>query len=516
MSFFKSMATVSGFTLLSRITGYFRDVMIGSVFGDTGLSDIFFQAFRLPNLFRRLFAEGALNSAFIPLFSKINVRKGKRDAQKFAQTVFTILGFVLLVLTLVFELFMPQVMGVISPGFKADPNKFHLAVHMGRIVFPYIFFIAMGALCAGVLNGLNRFVAATASPLLLNIFCITALLWHTTNLVQTSYILSWSVLAAGIAQFIWVLYACHLLDYKMAVRSLEFSPEVKKLLRRMVPGLASAGVYQINLVISNSVASYIPMAVSYLAYADRINQFPLAMTGIGIGTVLLPLLSEKREKENFEEAQYLESRVLQFGCFLTFPATIALYVMALPIIITLFQHGRFTSHMSIEVAKVLCIYVLALPPNVAIKILSTSFFARGNTKTPMLMATISILVNIGLTFLFFRHFSYYGIAAAAVTASWVNMFMLGGSLLRTADYALDKRILSSILRLLIAGALMGGGLFLIRPHVMPYFGHQVVLDFFILSCYVGFGLIVYLLSVWLLKGLTVKEFQEIMNRADMK
>lgn len=516
MSFFKSMATVSGFTLLSRITGYFRDVMIGSVFGDTGLSDIFFQAFRLPNLFRRLFAEGALNSAFIPLFSKINVRQGKKDAQKFAQTVFTILGFILFVLTVVFEIFMPQVMGVISPGFKENPEKFYLAVHMGRIVFPYILFIALGALCAGVLNGLNRFVAATASPLLLNVFCITALLWQTSSLIETSYILSWSVLFAGVAQFIWVLYACHLLDYKMMFKSFSISPEVKKLLRRMVPGLASAGVYQINLLISNSVASFIPMAVSYLAYADRINQFPLAMTGIGIGTVLLPLLSQKREQENFKEAQYLENRVLQFGCFLTFPATIALYVMALPIIMTLFQHGRFTEHMSIEVAKVLCIYVFALPPNVVIKILSTSFFARGNTKTPMMVATLAIASNIGLTFLLFRYFSYYGIAAAAVIASWINMLVLGGCLLRTDDYALDRRLLSSCLRLLFAGFFMGGALLFVRPYVMPYFGHQVVLDFSLLSCYIALGLAVYLLFVWVLKGLTVKEFHEAMNRTDIK
>lgn len=514
MSFFRSMATVSGLTFLSRITGYFRDVMIGSVFGDTGFSDIFFQAFRLPNLFRRLFAEGALNSAFIPLFAKINMRQGKAEALDFARIVFTILCLILVGLTIVLIIFMPQVMSVISPGFRNIPEKFTLSVQMGRIVFPYILFIAMAALCAGVLNALNRFVAATASPLLLNVFCIVALLWQASSLVHTTYILSWTVLVAGFAQFVWVCSACHLIDYKLTLKRPQLTPEIKKLLRRMVPGLASAGVYQINLLVSNSVASFIPMAVSYLAYADRVNQFPLAMTGIGIGTVLLPLLSQKRESDQLKEANHIENQVLQLGCFLTFPATVALYVMALPIIITLFQHGRFTENMSVEVAKVLCIYAFALPPNVAIKVLSTSFFARGNTKTPMLVATFAIILNIGLTFLLFHYFSYYGIAASSVIAAWANMAVLGVALLKQSDFTIKPRIRSASLRLLAAALIMGLGLFLVRDLLMPYFGRQVVLDFTLLSCYIAFGLILYLLFVWLLKGLTMEELQAAMHKAD--
>ena len=514
MSFFRSMATVSGLTFLSRVTGYLRDVLIGSVFGDTGLSDIFFQAFRLPNLFRRLFAEGALNSAFIPLFSKINHREGRAEALKFAQTVFTILASILLVLTIVFEFFMPEVMAIISPGFKDMPEKFTLAVDMGRVVFPYILFIALGALCAGILNALNRFVAATASPLLLNVFCIVALLWQTSSLVATTKILSWAVLGAGLAQFLWVLGACRLLDYKMIFSRPELSPDIIKLLRRMVPGLASAGVYQINLLVSNSVASFIPMAVSYLAYADRVNQFPLAMTGIGIGTVLLPLLTHKRDRN--EEANHIENRILQFGFFLSLPAAVALCVISLPIIITLFQHGRFTDVMSIEVAKVLSIYALALPPNVALKVLSTSFFARGNTKTPMIVASISILTNIGLTLLLFKYFSYYGIAAAAVISSWINMLLLGFFIHKEEDFNYDHRLWSSSFRLLGAALGMGVGLYLVQPYILSYFGKQVVLDFSLLSCYMVFGLALYLVLVWAIKGLTVSEFKEAMKRTEIR
>ena len=506
------MAAVSGLTLLSRLLGYFRDVMIGSIFGDTGLSDIFFQAFRLPNLFRRMFAEGALNSAFVPLFSKKNQRDGKKEALKFARIVFTVLTLILIALVIVFEIFMPEVMGVLSPGFKQIPQKFQLVVELGRIVFPYILFIALAALCAGVLNSFNKFVATTASPILLNLFCIVALMWHTTSVTQTTHILSWAVMAAGLAQFVWVLSACYQIELPMRFTAIKLTPEVRLLLRRMVPGLASAGVYQINLLVSNSVASFIPMAVSYLAYADRINQFPLAVTGIAIGTVLLPLLSQKLGRKEYKKANYLENRILQFSFFITLPTMTALFFISLPVIMTLFQHGRFTFDMSQEVAAILSIYIVSLPANVAIKVLSTGFFARGNTFIPMVAASVSIVMNLALTFLLFHFFSYYGIAAAAVISSWVNMMILGVYLVKKSKFSFDKRLKSATARLLLAALGMGGVLKLILPLVFPYFGREIFLDFVLLIAYIAIGFIVYVGFVWLFKGFTPKEFREAMNK----
>lgn len=512
MTFFRSIAAVSGLTLLSRFLGYFRDVLIGSIFGDSGLSDIFFQAFRLPNLFRRLFAEGALNSAFVPLFSRLNEHENRAAALRFASVVFTILTLILIVLILIFEWWMPEVMAVLAPGFKQDPSKFQLVVELGRVVFPYILFIALAALCAGILNSLHKFAAATASPILLNIFCIIALLWPVTHLSKSSLILSWSVMGAGIAQFIWVLISCYRLDFPLKLCSITLTPEIKLLLKRMGPGVASAGVYQINLLVSNSVASFVPMAVSYLAYADRINQFPLSVIGIAIGTVLLPLLSQQLGRHEYKQANYLENRLLQFSFFLTLPATAALFSIALPVIITLFQHGRFTSDMSREVATILSIYILSLPSNVLIKILSTSFFARHNTFIPMTAASISIGSNLVLTFILFHWFSYYGIAAAGVIASWINVVILGISLIKKTEFSFDRRLKSAIVRLFVASFGMGGILQLILPFVLPYFGKGIFYDFMFLAGYIALGLATYLGLVVLLKGFTRKEFNEAMNR----
>jgi putative peptidoglycan lipid II flippase len=512
MTFFRSMAAVSGLTLVSRFLGYFRDVMIGSIFGDSGVSDVFFQAFRLPNLFRRLFAEGALNAAFVPIFSRLNEHANKRAALKFTCSIFTILTAILIGLILVFEWWMPEVMALLAPGFQEIPHKFKLVVDLGRIVFPYILFISLAALCAAVLNSLHKFATATASPILLNVFCIIALLWPAVSLTDTSTILSWSVMVAGVAQLAWVLMSCYRLGFPLKFCAIKLTPEVKLLLRRMGPGIASAGVYQINLLVSNSVASFVPMAVSYLAYADRINQFPLSVIGIAIGTVLLPLLSQQLGRHEYQQANSLENRIVQFSCFLTFPATAALFCISLPVIITLFQHGRFTFEMSREVAGILSIYILSLPSNVMIKVLSTSFFARHNTFIPMTAASVSIGSNLILTFLLFHFFSYYGIAAAAVISSWINVVILVVSLVKKTDFTFDFRLKSALLRLLLASLGMGGILQLILPFVLPYFGREIFYDFVLLAGYMAIGLGIYLLLVWLLKGFTRQEFNEAMNK----
>ena len=506
------MAAVSGLTLLSRFLGYFRDVMIGSIFGDSGLSDIFFQAFRLPNLFRRLFAEGALNSAFVPLFTRLNEHVNKREALKFASIVFTVLTLILIGLVIVFEIWMPEVMGVLAPGFKSNPSAFQLAVDLGRIVFPYILFIALAALCASLLNSLHKFAAATASPILLNVFCILALLWPVVTLDDSSRALSIGVMVAGAAQLAWVWTSCYRLGFPLKFRKVKLTPEVKLLLKRMGPGVASAGVYQINLLVSNSVASFVPMAVSYLAYADRINQFPLSVVGIAIGTVLLPMLSQQLGRHEYEKANYLENRILQFSFFLTLPATCALFFLSLPVIMTLFQHGRFTFDMSREVATILSIYILSLPSNVLVKILSTSFFARHNTVVPMAAATVSIGSNLVLTFILFHFFSYYGIAAAGVISSWINAFILAVGLIKKTDFVFDKRLKSSVIRLLLASLVMGGTLQLILSFILPYFGQEIFYDFMLLAGYMLLGLGIYLGFVVLLKGFTRREFNEAMNK----
>ncbi len=512
MAFFRSMAAVSGLTFVSRVLGYVRDVLIGSTFGDSGISDVFFQAFRLPNLFRSLFAEGALNSAFVPIFGHLHHKQGKAKALAFARLVFTVLMLILLVLVFVFEMNMGGVMSILAPGFKENPEKFQMAIHFGHIVFPYILFIALSALCAGVLNSLNHFSAAASAPILLNLFCIASLVLFSCNGLEAGKALSWAVTLAGAAQLLWVLWACARKGMVIKLVPIKITEELKTLLRRIGPGIAGAGVYQINLLVSTGVASYVPMAVSYLAFADRINQFPLSITGIAIGTVLLPLLTRHMASNKHEEAVYVQNRVLQFSFVLTLPATIALIVLSLPIVTVLFQHGRFTSIMSIEVGKVLSIYAICLPANVMVKIFNANFFARGNTRTPMIVASISIISNLVFTLILFPFFSYYGIATAAVLSSFVNAGTLGYLLKKKRYFTPDKGLKMKFPRILGAAALMGGGLYYGLSWLNPLWAESILKDVSFLALFIGAGVLSYLGLLLLFKGASVEEFREVMKR----
>ncbi|MEI8320976.1 MAG: murein biosynthesis integral membrane protein MurJ [Alphaproteobacteria bacterium] len=508
MSMFKSVAAVGSLTFVSRIFGYIRDVLIGSIFGDSGISDVFFQAFRLPNIFRSLFAEGALNSAFVPIFSRIHHQEGSKSALDFARDVFTFLAILLTILIVIFEVFMPTVIGVLAPGFKSNPEKFQMAIEFGHIVFPYILFISLSALCAGILNSLNQFAAATAAPILLNLFCIFALMFFAAHQDTAGYALSWGCMFAGIAQLAWVMIACRRINMPLKLRKIEFTPQLKTLLKKMGPGIASSGVYQINLVVSTMIASYVPLAVSYLAWADRINQFPLSIIGIAIGTVLLPLLTRQLASGKHERASHVQNRVLQFSFSLTLPAAIAFYTISLPIVITLFQHGHFTAAMSKEVACVLSIYSLCLPSNVMVKIFATSFFSRGNTETPMKVALISIGTNLVFTLILFQFFSYYGIAWAAVISSWTNSLSLGFLLHKKGFFTPDQGLRKKLPRIVLAAFMMGGFLHFITSYVVPYLGRSILVDFLLLVALMITGFSIYLFLVVMFKGFVYQEFKK--------
>tara|TARA_R110002050_G_scaffold294841_3_gene453089 strand:- start:1215 stop:2783 length:1569 start_codon:yes stop_codon:yes gene_type:complete len=513
MAFLKSMATVSGLTLLSRVFGYMRDVLIASTFGNSGVSDAFFIALRLPNVFRRLFAEGAMNSAFVPIFSNLHKKEGREKAIRFSCIVFSTLATVLFGLVSFVEAIMPLVMELIAPGFKSDPEKFQQAVNFGYLIFPYIFFISLAALCSSILNALNRFFAAAASPIILNICAILAVVIYVNDVNKAGYALSFSIAIAGLIQFIWVFIACSRANIKLKFTKVEFTPEVKKLLRKMLPGIAGAGVYQVNLLVSDVIASFFPMAVSYISYADRVNQFPLSIIGIALGTVLLPVFSRQVQKNRSDSAMYMQNRALQFSFMLTFPATVALYTISLPIIITLFQHNHFTHEMSLNVAKVMGIFALALPANVMIKIFSANFFSRGDTLTPVKAAVASLITNVVLNLILSQYFSYFGIAAGNVIASWVNGLLLAFWLRKEGNLIIDIRLKKTIPRLALCSIGMGWVLFKGTEMLMPYFGGEIgktVLSLFVL---ISSGLFIYFALIKLTKSFTYSEFKEAMNKA---
>src|SRR5437763_4060036 len=342
MALLRSVATVGSYTLLSRIFGFIRPILAPAILGAGPVADAFFVAQRLPNLFRSLFAEGAFSAAFVPLFAGTMAEHGKETARVFAEDALAVLLAALLVFVLLGENFMPAVMAVIAPGFSEDPAKFSLAVDLGRITFPYLLFISLVALQGGVLNSVDRFAAAAATPILLNLFLIAALFlmrhfgWHDGRA------LAWAVCAAGFGQFLWLLFSCARAGLALRLPVPRLTQGVRRTLAVMAPGTVGAGVTQLNLLISTALASLLPGgSVSYLYYADRLNQLPLGVVGIAVGTAILPGLSRQVRLGHAADAVDPQHRGVELALLLPLPAAVALALLATPILAVLFQRGAF-------------------------------------------------------------------------------------------------------------------------------------------------------------------------------
>ena len=339
---FRKILSVGGLTLASRVLGFVRDILTAALLGAGPVADAFFVAFRLPNHFRALFAEGAFNAAFVPMFSAFLVGQGRSQARIFAEQVLAFLLVIQLVLLVVFELIMPSFMLIFAPGFSDEPMKYDLAVLFTRITFPYLLFISLVSLMGAVLNSVERFAAAAAAPILLNLCLIAALVGLTPLLPTAGHALAWGVMAAGIAQFLYLAWDCHRAGMSMRLGLPRLTPGVKRFLAVLGPAALGAGVTQINLFIDTLIASLLPTgAVSYLYYADRINQLPLGVIGIAIGTVLLPELSRALKGGNMAQASDSQNRALELSLLFTLPAAAAFLAAAYPIMSVLFERGAF-------------------------------------------------------------------------------------------------------------------------------------------------------------------------------
>ena len=340
MTLLRSVATVGSYTLISRIFGFVRDILTAAILGAGPVADAFFVAQRLPNLFRSLFAEGAFSAAFVPLFAGTMAEQGTEAARLFAEDALAVLLAALLGFVLLGEIFMPEVMQMIAPGFSAEPDKFDLAVDLARITFPYLLFIALVALQGGVLNSVDRFAAAAATPVLLNLFLIAALLLMRRFGWRDGRALAWAVTAAGFAQFLWLMFSCGRAGLALRLPLPRLTPAVRRTLAVMAPGTIGAGVTQLNLLISTALASFLPGgSVSYLYYADRLNQLPLGVVGIAVGTAILPSLSRQVRLAQLTDAVATQNRGIELALLLTLPAAVALALLATPILAVLFQRG---------------------------------------------------------------------------------------------------------------------------------------------------------------------------------
>lgn len=456
----RSVFTIGGYTFISRITGFLRDILIAAILGAGMLADTFFVAFKLPNFFRRLFGEGAFNAAFVPMFSAKLAKDGQEKARLFAENIFAVMFFFLLLFTLVIEIAMPLVMFVLAPGFVDNPEQYDLAVYLTRVTFPYLFFICLVALMSGVLNSLDKFAAGAAAPILLNICLIGFLLLLREYYETPAHALAWGVAFAGLLQFVWLFVACRRAGLPVSLKLPKLNPEVKKMVKLMIPGIIGAGVVQINLWVDIVIGTLIPKAISYLYYADRINQLPLGVIGIAVGTALLPMLSKQIGQGKKQEAVASMNKALGLALFLVIPSAVGSVVLAHPIISVLFERGAFGPEAALATSYGLIAYALGLPAFVMIKIFTPGFFAVHDTKTPVKIAALCVAINIvlNLTFVFgFKAAGYYphvGIALATSFAAWVNVWLLARILHKDGRFKPDAQLKSRIMKTILSSLVM--------------------------------------------------------------
>ncbi|HKJ60654.1 MAG TPA: murein biosynthesis integral membrane protein MurJ [Hyphomicrobiales bacterium] len=518
MKLYRSIATVSGFTAISRVLGFTRDMMIAAVIGAGSISDAFFVAFRLPNLFRSLFAEGAFNAAFVPLMTRRLQEGGFEAARRFAEEALAMLIFLLLVASIAAEIAMPWLVTLIAPGFVDDPQKFDLAVLLTRITFPYLFCMSLTALSAGILNVMGRFAAAAAAPIILNIVAISAMIIAASlgmhNRPEAAIILAWAVAFSGFAQLAVLAYMAWRNGMDLGFRLPRITPGVRRLFRLAGPGILTAGITQINLLIGTMIASLAHGAVSYIYYADRINQLPLGLVGIAIGVVLLPELSQRLASGDDKAAMRSHNRALEFALLLTLPSAAALCVIPTPIIQVLFERGAFTATDTHAVSTALTAFACGLPAFVMIKVFQPGFFAREDTRTPMIYAGISAVVNITGSFSMFFVLGHVGIAIATSLAAWTNATLLGTTLIRRGDFVADELLRKRGAMILVSSVVMAAALWIANMPLASLFApaNGALTRISALALLIGGGALVYLLIAQLTGALSAKTLWRSLKR----
>ena len=476
MKLYRAFLTVGGMTGISRVLGFVRDIMIAAIVGTGVVADAFFVAFRFPNLFRRLFGEGAFNAAFVPLFAKRLEGEGKTAAHGFAEEAMAGLLFALLIVLAIAELAMPWLMLVLAPGFADTPAKFDLTVLLARIAFPYLLCMSLVALLSGVLNSLHRFTIAAAAPILLNIVLIAtlglAVALGYKNEPMAGIILAWGVAIAGFAQLLLLWLAVRRAGYSLRLRWPSYSPDMRRLVQLGIPGIIAGGVTQINLVAGTLIASLQDSAVSFLYYADRLYQLPLGIVGVAIGVVLLPDLSRKLRAGETAAVLDSQNRALEFALLLTLPAATGLAVLAEPIIRVLFERGSFTPADTSATAAAVAAFAFGLPFFVIQKVLQPGYFAREDTQTPMRFAWVNLIINLALSIALFFGFrtigwmGHVGIAIATTIAGAVNALLLWVTLSRRGHFTLDGAARRNLVLIVIASAAMAA--------IFWFVGHEVL------------------------------------------
>jgi len=477
MKLIKAMATVGGLTGVSRIVGFVRDVMTAYFLGAGPVADAFVVALKLPNFFRHVTAEGAFSVSFVPLYSETLQKEGEAEAGKFAGQAFMTMLAALSIFTLIIMAAMPWVIYAIAPGFKAGTVQYDLAVGMSQITFPYLLLMSLAALVGGMLNAHDKFGPFAAASIFFNI-CQIGFMMIADQFLTVGHALSWAVSISGIIQLAWLWW--YLRKYKIQLPMVRprMTEKVRKLFKLMGPGVLGAGIIHVNLFADIMIASFLSAgAISALYYADRLFQLPLGVVGIAVGTALLPMLSKALTAGNTGEARDLFNRALEYCLFFTMPAAVALVFVTHDIMTVLFERGEFTASDTARAAPALACLAIGLPAYVGVKIFSSAYWSRQDTKTPVKIAATMALVNIGVALLLTRFMDVAGIALATGLAGWVQCYFLWKGLKGNEATAFDERLKKTVPKIVACSLLMGvcllGISWGLRPWFEGSFGHQV-------------------------------------------
>ena len=521
MKLIRSTATIGAMTLISRLLGLVRDVLLAKFLGASVINDALIAATRLPNLFRRMFAEGAFNAAFVPLYARRLEGEGDDAAANFAGEAFAALLVLVMGIVIIFELTMPWSLNLVGGGLdrvSSTPGQlapYDLAVIYARITMPYLMLMSIAALISGMLNARHYFAVAAFVPALLNVVWIAILVYASQNAMPTTDLAKWLAVGmtfSGLLQAGALWWALKRAGISLPRKWPRLTSGVKRLVVLGVPGLLSAGSTQINLAVSTAVATYKDGAASWLYYADRLYQLPLALIGIAMGIALLPTLSRRLRAGDDQGAMNAMNRGMEIAAFLTIPAAVALFLIPNFLIGGLLERGQFTSLDTNNAALALSMFAFGLPAFVLLKVLTPAFFARENTKTPMIFASISALINLVLGVALFFTIGFYGLAIATSIAAWINVICLGVILHREKLFRFDKRLKNRLPRILLASLFMGLVLWWVEQHASGLLAGALFKDYIVLLAVCGVGGIAYVIAAFIFRAFNINDIRDTLKK----
>ncbi len=502
MNLYKAIGSIGGLTMVSRVLGFVRDMIGSRLLGASNANDAFNLAFLLPNIFRRLFAEGAFSAGFVPLFSRRLQSGGPADAEAFSNEILSVFMPALLLVTIVFIIFMPAVMLVVAGDYQSVPGKLELATELTRWTFPYLLFISLVALLSGVLNSLTKFAVAAFAPALLNVALIVALLVSPPDKIEIVRTMAIAVLVGGIFQFLLCWIAVRRAGVKLRFGRPRMTPAVRELVVLILPATVAAGVYQISQLFYAYFSTQLGEgALTNLSYADRLNQLPLSIIGTALGVAILPSISQAIARDDEVEAADVQARAFDLSMLLTLPATLALAVAAGPIIGALYQGGEYSVESARITGNILAILVTGLPAYVLVKVLTPAFYARKDVKTPVRIAMSVLGLGVVANFALIPVMGIYALATVTSASAWINFGLLFGILYYRGHFRMPGWLVSRVVRQFIAAAAMAAALYAINRAIGDMFFGSVVDRILGVSALVGTGAAVYFAVAWIIGGI---------------